>query len=142
MDDYYERSRKPLFTIPKHPLGRLGCGLVLVGWFLLLLLPCAMIWLAVGNTITVPNNNLPEPEQHPAFQVQLLMEAKNRGLLIHTSGIANQSDEQLCIANSVNYLLWESDRTASDTQYCQCYTRPSVESAWEYSEQYEGLCNP
>lgn len=137
---YYEESRKPLFRIPKHPLGRLGCGVLLVLWFAILLLPCAMIYLATGGSITIPNSNIPEPEQHPLFEIQLIMEVDNRGLKLSNSGIASETANQLCITSSVNYLLWESDSSASNSQYCQCYERADAEAEWIYSEQYEGVC--
>lgn len=138
--DYYENSRKPLFRIPKHPLGRLGCGVLLVFWFLILLLPCAMIYLATGGIITIPNGAIPEPEQHPRFEVQLIMEIENRGLKLSRSSIASESETALCINSSVNYLLWQSDSSASNSQYCQCYERTSAEADWVYTEQYDGQC--
>src|SRR5262245_51047915 len=104
--DYYENSRKPLFTIPKNPLGRLGCGFVLLLWFIVLLLPCAMIYLAMGYTIAIPNGNIPEPEQHPRFEIQLVMEIKNRGFKVSSSSIASETETQLCINNEANYVLW------------------------------------
>jgi hypothetical protein len=139
--DYYENSRKPLFTIPKHPLGRLGCGLLLIVWFMVLLLPCAMIYLAMGYTIFIPNGTIPEPEQHPRFEIQLIMEIENRGFKLSSSSIASETETQLCINNEANYLLWQSDETAQDSQYCQCYERRNVESSWRFDEQYAGQCD-
>jgi hypothetical protein len=138
--DYYENSRKPLFRMPKHPLGRLACGLVLIVWFLFLLLPCAMIYLAMGNPITIPNGSIPEPEQHPRFGIQLIMEIENRGLKLSSSSIASETETRLCIENRATYLLWEKDETATDSQFCQCYERSSADAAWNYIEQYEGQC--
>jgi hypothetical protein len=130
--DYYENSRKPLFTIPKNPIGRLGCGFGLLLWFIVLLLPCAMIFLAMGNTISIPNGNIPEPEQHPRFEIQLIMEIDNRGF---------KTETKLCINNDANYLLWQSDETAEDSQYCQCYERRDAASNWRFEEQYAGQCD-
>ena len=137
--EYYENSRKPLFQIPKNPLGRLGCLLLLVLWFMVLLLPCGMIYLATGNSITISNGDIPEPEQHPRLEIQLIMEIENRGLKLSSSSIASQSETELCINNSVSYLLWQSDESASNSQYCQCYQR--VDESWQFTEQYEGQCN-
>jgi hypothetical protein len=138
--EYYENSRKPLFSVPKNPLGRLGCGLLLVVWFVVLLLPCAMIYLAMGYTIFIPNGAIPEPEQHPRFEIQLIMEIDNRGFKLSSSSIASETESRLCINNDANYLLWQSDETAQDSQYCQCYERRTVESSWRFDEQYAGQC--
>jgi hypothetical protein len=136
--EYYENSRKPLFRIPQNPLGRLGCMAALVLWFAVLLLPCAMIYLAMGNSITIANNNIPEPEQHPLLELHLIMEIKNRGFRLSSSGIASQTESQLCINNSVTYLLWASDASATDSQYCQCYE--AANGTWQFTEQYAGQC--
>ena len=138
--DYYENSRKPLFRIPQNPLGRLGCGLAVLLWFLILLLPCGMIYLATGGSIVIPNSNIPEPEQHPRFEIQLVMEIENRGLKLNSSSIASETETQLCIANSVTYLLWESADSATNSQYCQCYERATSDAEWAYTEQYDGQC--
>lgn len=137
--EYYENSRKPLFRIPKNPLGRLGCLVLVLLWFMVLLLPCGMIYLATGNSITIPNGDIPEPEQHPRLEIQLIMEIENRGLKLSSSSIASQSETELCINSSANYLLWQSDESATNSQYCQCYQR--VDESWQFTEQYEGQCN-
>ncbi len=142
MDEYYERTRKPLFTVPQSRAGRVGCGLILLFWFVLLLTPCAMIWLATGNTLTIPRGNVPEADLHPVLEVQLIMEIDNRGLKFTTTGV-NQSDEMnLCIQNNINYLLWESDNNSTPASYCQCYQRQDNQSEWEFTQQIESACIP
>jgi hypothetical protein len=138
--DYYDNSRKPLFRIPRHPIGRLGCAVALLIWFALLLLPCGMIYLAMGNTIAIPNDSIPEPEQHPLYEVQLIMEVENRGLKLSSSSIASEAETRLCIETTANYLLWQSDETATNSQFCQCYQRRDTASSWRYIEQYAGHC--
>jgi hypothetical protein len=66
------------------------------------------------------------------------MEVENRGLRLTSSGIASETESQLCINNSVTYLLWESDDSATNSQYCQCYEAAS--DTWQFSEQYAGKC--
>mgnify|MGYP006979900197 CR=1 FL=1 len=142
MDEYYERTRKPLFKMPTSRAGRFGCGVLIMVWFLILLLPCAMVWLATGNTLSIPRNNVPEPELHPALEIQLIMEIDNRGFKITGTNINRIDDLNLCIENNINYLLWESDTTASPATYCQCYQRQDNQSEWEFLQQLESACNP
>ncbi|MGJ3240479.1 MAG: hypothetical protein ACFE0Q_17355 [Anaerolineae bacterium] len=142
MDEYYQRTRKPLFTIPTSRVGRFGCGLVLMIWFVVLLLPITMLWLAVGNTISIPHFNIPEPELHPRFEVQLVMEIGNRGLKLTTTHISEQADTAICLENRVNYWLWQSDLTATPATYCQCYQRDNSASPWVFTEQIEATCTP
>lgn len=142
MDEYYERTRKPLFTTPTSRVGRFGCGVIVFAWFLLLLTPCAMIWLGMGNTLSIPRVNVPEPELHPALEVQLIMEIDNRGLKFTTTGVNQSGDLNLCIQNNINYLLWESDTNSTPASYCQCYQRQDNQSDWEFTQQLESVCTP
>lgn len=143
MDEYYERTRKPLFKVPNNRLGRLGCGLLVTLWFMLLLLPCAMIWLALGNNITISHANSPEPEQHPLFEIQLIMEQDNRGLKFTNSTVQEDDDQNLCVDINVNYLLWESDSSAVPSAFCQCYQREADSEQWQFTQQFENVCaNP
>ncbi len=142
MDEYYNETRKPLFKLPTNRFGKLGCGVLLLFWFCILLLPCAMIWLAFGNTLTIPRGNVPESELHPRLEVQLIMEIDNRGLKFTTTNV-NQIDElNICIENNIDYLLWESDSSATPATYCQCYQREDNTAQWDFVQQIESACNP
>lgn len=140
MDEYYERTRRPLVRIPDNRIGRMGCGCLLMAWFIALLLPCAMIWLAFGNSITLQHGDIPEPDQHPRFQIQLIMESDNRGLKITSSHITSTQADDLCIQNQVDYWLWQSDSSAAPATYCQCYERADDQAAWQFTRQIEGTC--
>lgn len=142
MDEYYNETRKPLFNLPTSKFGRFGCGVLLVLWFIFLTLPCAMIWLAVGNTITVPHANIPEPELHPRLEIQLIMQIDNRGLKFTTTSISESDTLNICVENNINYFLWESDSSATSAIYCQCYQRESTESEWNFVQQLESVCSP
>lgn len=142
MDEYYERTRKPLFTVPDSLLGRAGCGVLVIVWFFVMLLPIAMLWLAFGNTIAIPQPNVPEPEQHPRLAIQLIMEIDNRGLKFTRSAVATADDTALCLESNINYALWQSDASAAPAIYCQCYTRPSTDADWQYERQLESACQP
>ncbi|GAB5489947.1 MAG: hypothetical protein Phog2KO_01620 [Phototrophicaceae bacterium] len=142
MDAYYEQTRKPLFNTPTSAVGRAIFAVLLVLWFTLLTLPCAMIWLAFGNTITIPRGNIPESELHPRLEVQLIMEIDNRGLKFTTTDVSQSNDLNLCIENNIGYFLWENDTSAEPASYCQCYQREDAESEWEFIEQFETACTP
>lgn len=141
MDAYYERSRRPLITVPDSRFGKLGCGLLVVIWFAVLMLPCAMFWLATGNAFTLNHANVPEPQEHPLLQVQLIMDVDNRGLQISRSSIQQSSETNLCVSSQVNYLLWASDGDDLNVAFCQCYDRETANDAWTFvGTQSTGLC--
>lgn len=142
MDEYYERTRKPLFTFPDSPLGRAGCGTLVALWFVVLFVPLAMMWLALGNTITIPQPNAPEPDQQPRFQVELLMSIENRGFKFTSSQVAQNTDTTLCMESDISYALWQSDDDADSATFCQCYIRQTTEDDWQYDRQLESACNP
>lgn len=130
-------------TQAKSPLRfakRLGCGILLVIWFAILLIPGAMFWLASGRQIQIPQADVPDPHQHPLFQVNLIMDAQNRGLQFTQTSIHKIDDLNLCVQGNVNYLLWQSDDTATPATYCQCYERSSSESDWVFTTQSTGAC--
>lgn len=129
---------------PSSPLSllrRLGCGLMLVIWFGILSIPGAMFWLATGGDIRIPHGNIPDSEQHPLFQVNLIMDTDNRGLQFSRTSIQNIDDLSLCVQGNVSYLLWESDGTATPATYCQCYERANSEADWVFTTQALEACN-
>lgn len=142
MDEYYEQTRKPLFNMPTSPIGKAIFAMLLLLWFALLMLPCGMLWLAVGNTITISRNNIPEPELHPRLEIQLIMDTDNRGLKFSSTGVSQADDLNLCVQNNINYFLWQNDESAEPASYCQCYQREDIESEWEFIEQLETACIP
>ncbi|MEO1646193.1 MAG: hypothetical protein AAFR67_13465 [Chloroflexota bacterium] len=141
MDEYYERTRKPLFTLPDSPAGRAGCGALIALWFVVMLLPLAMMWLAFGNALTIPQPNAPEPDQQPRFQIELIMSIDNRGLKFTSSQVAQSADTTLCMESDTSYALWQSDDTATPATYCQCYTRQTTEDDWQFDRQLESACD-
>lgn len=116
---------------PKAPryglLGRLGCGTLVVLWFMILLLPCILFTLATQGSIVINHANVPEPDSHPLLQIDLLTEADYRGFRIVTTQIYNY-DDQLCVQSNVSYFLWLGEGAPS--VYCDCYVQDSAESEW------------
>ena len=49
---YYERTRRSIIKAPQSRLGRIGCGIALIGWFALLLMPCALFYMAFAGQIS------------------------------------------------------------------------------------------
>ena len=121
---------------------RLGCGLLLIIWFLLLLTPCALFYLAANGEIRIHHADIPQPHDHPRLQISLISEADDRGLRIVTSSIVEQSDvdQSLCVETDVRFLLWESSAADQDTRYCDCYGRASATAAWELNDTFGGSC--
>jgi hypothetical protein len=130
---------EPIETLPapvrrRSPLRRLGCGIALVLWFLILLLPCALFTLATQGQITISQGGLPGQE----IRVWLIMEVEQRGLGISSTSTHGSDPNALCLQTNVSYLLW-SGRENPNT-YCDCYTRADAESAWELSSTQMNTC--
>jgi hypothetical protein len=142
MDAYYARTRRPLLPRPTTRRGKIGCGVLLAIWFLLLLLPFAMFWLATGHNFTIPRTNIPEAELHPRFQVHLIMDKDNRGLQFLSTQVFRNSPNELCVQGHVNYLLWESEDDDNATVYCECYKRNDPDAEWVFIETMNSTCHP
>lgn len=141
MDAYYERSRRPLIRVPQSRIGRMGCYTLVILWFVVLMLPCAMIYFATGNALTIPHANVPEPAEHPLLRVQLIMEVDNRGFQVSRSRIQEESETELCVSSTVDYLLWQRQDDDLNVAFCQCYFRETPEDAWQFSgEQHLQAC--
>jgi hypothetical protein len=127
---------------PIRVIRRLGCGLMIALWFAILLLPGGMFWLATGGEIRIPHINIPEPDYHPFFQINLIMNAQNRGLQMTRTSPVTLDEEHVCVQGNVSYLLWESDDTAVSATYCQCYERADSEADWAFTTQATEACQP
>ncbi|GAB1421819.1 hypothetical protein MASR2M15_20100 [Anaerolineales bacterium] len=122
---------------PPNPIKRAGCGFLLIGWFLLLLLPCFLFSLAARGTLGIGHPGLPEPENHPLVQVQLISEIDYRGLALTRSYLSSQTDSNLCIETAVSYLLWEGE--GDNALYCECYFLTDS-GDWQYNEFLDQPC--
>ena len=140
MDEYYARTRRQLIRKPTTLTGKIGCGALLVIWFGLLMLPFVMFWLAAGKNITIPRGNVPEADQHPRWQVHLVMEKDNRGLQFLTTQVQRNNRNNVCVEAHVNYLLWERDDETNAAVYCQCYERDDTESLWTFTGTLNTTC--
>ena len=101
--------------MPK-PIRRLGCGVLLVMWFMILLLPCIMIVLATQGEIVLTHSGIPEDD----FRVRLIQTTTERGLAISNSHRVDIQDGNVCTIIDVRFFLWQGK--ANPAHYCSCYT--------------------
>jgi hypothetical protein len=99
-----------------------------------LLTPCALIYFAVQQEVTIPLGSAPGQE----LRVWLVMESRTRGLGVSTGHVASQSDTSLCVQTTTNYLLWAG--RGQNAQYCECYTRTEPDLSWAYAGSTQGAC--
>jgi len=136
--DYYERTRRPLFRTPQSRLGKMGCGVLTILWFMVLLLPCAMFVLATSGEIRIDHPSIPEPQDHPLLSLSLSVDAYNSGLKISRSWIAFDQASNACVETVTHYLRWRSDGTESTVIFCQCYQ--FVDERWVFQQQSLTSC--
>ena len=127
---------------PKSPkrsiFRRVGCGILIVLWFLFILSPCLLIILASQGEIVLQHRNIPESEIHPLLRVDLIMDIDFRGMAFTNSTKQNESDLEMCVQTNVRYLLWEGE--GESAKYCDCYSRISVDKSWESTITTVGEC--
>ena len=112
-------------------LKRLGCIGCLIIWFLILLLPCGLIALAVRGEIVISQGEAPEQD----LRIWLIMEIGERGIGVSTtSPFPGANNEEICIQTDVSYYLWEGQ--ADPVSYCQCYQADN----WEPTRFAQGIC--
>jgi hypothetical protein len=140
MSETVNNTRKPIIPQPETTLGKVGCGVALLFWFALLMLPCGMFWLATGGEVYI-GQAVPDASEHPRFQLQLIADADNTGLRITRSGISSQFEGELCLQTQVSYLLWnQEDEGDQGVIYCDCYERESSDAQWMYTGTESGAC--
>src|SRR5258708_38104019 len=66
--------------VPKR-LSRIGCGLAVVLWFMLLTLPCFAVVLATQGEIILTHSDIPFDD----FRVWLIQQPRQRGIAISNS---------------------------------------------------------
>ena len=126
-----------------RPFRRLGCSVMLVIWFTLLLAPCALFYLAANREIRLWHRQVPEPHAHPLLLLSLVSETEDRGLRIERSFVAtgSHSTTATCVETNVRFLLWQSQSGNQDVNYCDCYERDGEENAWMLESTYSGHCS-
>ena len=120
---------------------RLGCRLLIACWFVILLTPCGLFYLAANGEIRLEHRQIPEPYAHPFLLIALVSESDDRGLRIERSAVRlAESAEALCVETSVTFLLWRNSGGNQDAQFCDCYRRPNEDSAWDLISTNGSAC--
>jgi hypothetical protein len=105
-------------------------------WFLILLLPCFLVVLAVQQEISINTGGMPGQQ----IRLWLISEAEQRGLALSTGTVRQSADNAACVQTDVNYYLWTGSEVPS--VYCECYERESAEASWSYVTSTAGACSP
>jgi len=123
----------------RRPLRRIGCGLLVVVWFFVLLLPLGLFILAVNEEITISRGGgIPDAHEHPRLQVSLVMEVDYRGLRITDTILREDTDTRLCIQTNIRFLLWEGE--GDPATFCDCYTRDTAVADWQLEATFADVC--
>jgi hypothetical protein len=121
----------------RSPLRRAGCILGLVLWFLLLLTPCGLFYLATQGEIILTLNETP-PQ---LVRVWLVMEAKERGIgLSRPTVIIGEAANEVCVQTDVSFWLWQGQGDRQNSTYCDCYVQDG--EVWTLARTGEGVCRP
>jgi hypothetical protein len=119
----------------RGPLQRLGCGIALVLWFLLILSPCILFMLASRGELTLTLGSAPGQ----TARVWLVMEADERGLGYSWPTVHARDDGRaLCVQTDVSFALWQGQ--AEPISYCECYQRAAEDASWDFVETIQGVC--
>lgn len=113
-------------------LRQVGCGLLIIVWFGIVLLPCLMITLAIRGEITVPYSDIPEDE----FKLWSIQSADARGIGIANSRRVPGKNGETCTIIQRNFIMWQGE--ASAARWCSCYTKK--DSRWGSVAEAEAAC--
>lgn len=137
-DETAQTASEPIPTRRRRrgPLGRLGCGLGLVIWALLIFTPTIAIAIAFRGEVSITTG--PAPEQR--FRVWLIMEPRQRGLGISNGTSYHGSDGLICVQTNTSFVLW--DGAGEPSSYCDCYLHDAAANTWSLASTQTGDCKP
>jgi hypothetical protein len=101
----------------KRKLQRVGCGSLVVIWFILLLTPCLFVVLATQREIVLTHSDIPNDD----FRVWLIQERGHHGIALSNSRRVSAANDAACILIDVRFIMWQG--TGDPNHYCSCYTR-------------------
>ena len=133
-------SSEPAAPVPvsiprrRNPLRRTGCIIALIVWFLILLLPCFLIVLAVQQEIVISTGSAPGQQT----RLWLISEADERGLALSTTSTRQNNENAVCVETDVHFMLWAGK--ADPTSYCDCYQRANASVPWSSVSTVSGAC--
>lgn len=114
---------------------RVGCGLMVVLWFAVLLLPCFLVTLAVQQEIVIGRSGAPGE----LLRVWLIMEPDQRGVGVSTTALSEPGADQLCVQTDTRFVLWQGSEPPR--VYCECYQRAASEGQWSLMSMENGVCS-
>lgn len=121
-------------TARRSPLRRIGCGIALTLWFLLLLTPCIMVYAASLGEITIPQGDLPGQ----SIRLWMIQEARSQGIGIASTSALNIDENTRCLQTDNRFLLWRGSEPP--VTYCECFRRSGGEGRWDFIGGAEGIC--
>jgi serine/threonine protein kinase len=119
---------------PGWQLRRLGCGVALAIWGVLMLWPCVLITVLIEGEFVVGLSDRPGHEVR-MFNVE---SEDARGFGFSVAEVERENADRLCIKTYVRYFIWRGDNAPVD--YCRCYTR-RVDN-WQASRAVNAACEP
>jgi hypothetical protein len=117
----------------KRPLRRLGCTILVILWFALLLTPCFCFALASQGEIAIRLGDAPGQ----SLRIWLLSESQQRGIGISRPSVVTR-DDQVCVQSDVNFFLWAG--SAEGSTFCECYTQSNGANSWQLISTNGGSC--
>jgi hypothetical protein len=127
-------SDSPAQTARRSPLRRVGCGIALTLWFLLLLTPCIMVYAASQGEITIPQGDLPGQ----SIRLWMIQEARSQGIGIASTSALTIDENTRCLQTDNRFLLWRGSEPP--VTYCECFRRSRDEGRWYFIGGAEGIC--
>ncbi|MBE2184068.1 MAG: hypothetical protein IAE89_11625 [Anaerolineae bacterium] len=119
-----ENADVPAAPPQRSRLRRVGCWVLVVIWFLVLLLPCFFFALAINQEIVIPTGSVPGQN----IRIWLIMETHARGLGVSSAAAFSETENAACLQTQTNFLLWSG--SAEPVQSCECYQRDSADEVW------------
>jgi hypothetical protein len=120
--------------LPK-PLRRLGCGLLLLVWFLVMLTPCFVIVLATQREIVIQYSDIPQDE----LRIWTIQERDLRGIGIANSRrvtVTATTGDATCTVIDIRFVLWQGQ--AESARSCACYELR--DGAWRETTIGDAAC--
>ena len=130
-------SDTPLDAAPiklRSRLRRIGCGIGIVLWLLLLLFPCVAIALVSQGEITAQLGDVPGQN----LRIWLIQDATQRGIGIARPSVHTDSNANVCLQTDTSFLMWMGK--GASTSYCECYAHDG--GNWKSVSSTQGTCNP
>ena len=103
-------------------LRRVGCGILVAVWFLLLLTPCLFVFLVTNQEIVLTHSDVPNDN----FRIWLIQEANQRGVAVSNARRVTAANNAVCTLTDVRFIMWQGK--GDPNHYCSCYVQQ--DSAW------------